>query len=236
MWNFTFENLKQQYEEVLTQGYKVLTCKEYCMHKANAQYDRVLVNRVDVDISPKRAEILSDIYSTLGIHATFFIRLHAFEYNAFSFENYRIFKKIRDAGHEVGYHSEIVDQANIWGEDPRDCLVRDIGVINQMLNIKIDGVASHGGITGLNNLDFWKNHKPGDFGLLYEAYDKEPEFNLFQESLYVSDSCWTHWKCYDNGQLAQDDRRSPAEHAADGKPVIAMLVHPETYYHKHIYE
>ena len=31
-------------------------------------------------------------------------------------KNYRILKSIRDSGHEIGYHSEIVDQAAIWDE------------------------------------------------------------------------------------------------------------------------
>ena len=39
-----------------------------------------------------------------------------------------------------------------------------------------------------NNLDFWKNRKPKEFNLLYEGYDKEPEYNLFQEAFYISDS------------------------------------------------
>lgn len=236
MWKFTFENLKKEYEFIADLGYQVIRCCDYVEMKKSGLPEKTLVNRVDIDECPKRAEVLSDMFVSLGIKATFFIRLHAKEYNAFSFENYRIFKKLRDAGHEIGYHSEIIDQADIWGEDSEKCLVRDLDILNKMLDIEVTGVASHGGMTGLNNLDFWEKNKPKDFGLLYEAYDKEPEFNLFQESLYVSDSCWTYWKCYDNGQLLQDNHCTPAEHAAEGKPVIAMLVHPETYYEHHCYE
>ena len=104
------------------------------------------------------------------------------------------------------------------------------------LNIKVQGVASHGGMTGLNNLDFWRQHKPKEFNLLYEAYDHEPEFNLFQESLYVSDSNWTSWKCYLNGIFQIDDKRTPAEHAREEHRVLALLIHPETYYDRHFYE
>ena len=31
---------------------------------------------------------------------------------------------------------------------------RDVDVLNRILDISIRGVASHGGMTGLNNLDF----------------------------------------------------------------------------------
>ena len=55
---------------------------------------------------------------------------------------------------------------------PLIALEKDIDVLNRMLEIKIEGIASHGGATGLNNLDFWKNKKASDFGCKYEAYDK----------------------------------------------------------------
>ena len=51
-----------------------------------------LINRIDVDLSVKKAEIIVDILNSLNIKATFY-PLHAPEYNVFSFENYRILKK-----------------------------------------------------------------------------------------------------------------------------------------------
>ena len=141
-----------------------------------------------------------------------------------------------DSGNELGYHSEIVDQSIIWQEDATQCLLRDIDVMNRIFNIKVVGVASHGGMTGLNNLDFWKDKKPKDFGLLYEGYDKEPEYNLFQEALYISDSEWTRWKCYDKGKLRENDRRSLEEHLVDNPNLIHLLIHPDTYFNRHFYE
>jgi hypothetical protein len=80
-------------------------------------------------------------------------------------------------------------------------LKRDIKILNNMLEIDVKGVASHGGMTGLNNLDFWKYQSATDFNLLYEAYEESERFNLFKDSFYISDSEWTRYKCYDRGQL-----------------------------------
>jgi hypothetical protein len=198
--------------------------------------DKTVVNRVDIDLSLKKAEILVNIFNLLDIKASFFLRLHANEYNPFSFESYRIIRKIIDNGHELGYHSEIIDQAAIWGEDPESCLLRDIKTIELVFKIKIKGIASHGGMTGLNNLDFWKDRKASDYGLLYEAYDSEPSFNLFNDSFYISDSEWTRWKCYDKGNLIKGDHRTPSEHIYDNHNLIHLLIHPDTYYFRHIYE
>ena len=234
---FTWNHIRHYLQCIIDSGYKVITCEEYVRYKKeNISYDKLVVNRVDVDCSLKKGLKLAQIFQELGIKGTFFIRLHAHEYNPFSFEGYRCLKAIKDMGHEIGYHSEVIDQAEIWDESPEECLIRDIDILNRLLNIEIKGIASHGGMTGLNNLDFWKNKKAEDFGLLYEAYDKEPSFNLMSESFYISDSCWTYWKCYNKGKLVEGDFRTPEEHLSDNHPLICLLTHPDTYYDNHIYE
>lgn len=235
-FQFTFESLKNHFQAVLRNGYRVLTCEEYCRAGEFSDGTKVLVNRIDIDLSVKKAERLGLLFNDLGIKGSFFVRLHASEYNPFSFENYRILKFLAESGHELGYHSEIVDQASIWGEDSAECLKRDIDVMNRMFGIKIEGVASHGGMTGLNNLDFWKDRKASEFGLLYEAYEKSPTFNLFNNGFYISDSEWTRWKCYDKGILVNGDRRDLSEHVLDGHPLIYLLIHSDTYYDRHFYE
>lgn len=236
-FKFTYENIKQEYQQVISLGYQFITCQEYVyLKKENKLSKNTVVNRVDIDFSVKKSLRLIEIFNELGVKASFFLRLHAPEYNPFSFENYKIIKFLIDSGHELGYHSEVIDQSVIWNEDAKECLSRDINVINEMFNVNIKGVASHGGMTGLNNLDFWKDKKASDFSLLYEAYDHRPEFNLFQEAFYVSDSEWTRWKCYNKGKLIEGDRRTFAEHAKDGHSLINILIHPDTYFDDHFYE
>jgi hypothetical protein len=234
---FTFDYIEEEYNKLIDAGYKFMTCEEYALNKTNLnKRDKFIINRVDIDFSVKKTEILINIFNKINIKATFFLRLHAPEYNPFSFENYRIIKKLVETGHELGYHSEIVDQATIWNENQDQCLIRDISTIENFYKIKIKGVASHGGITGLNNLDFWNERKPCNYGLLYEAYDKESDFNLFQDSLYISDSEWTNWKCYYKGKLLNGDKRSPSEHIINNHKLIYLLIHPDTYFFRHIYE
>jgi len=117
-----------------------------------------------------------------------------------------------------------------------NCLKRDIDILEAFLSIKIKGVASHNGMTGLNNLDFWKERKPSDYGMSYEAYEQGEGMNLFRESFYISDSEWTRWKCYDKGVLIPGDRRTLKEHLIDKHPLVYLLIHPDTYYERHFYE
>ena len=235
-FQFTFAKLEEHFGEILKNGYKVITCRDYIDYKKNKQDYKIFVNRVDVDKSIRKAKRVAEIFNKLDIKGSFFIRLHADEYNPFSFENYKILKYIIESGHEIGYHSEVIDESVIWGEDAVECLKRDIEFINSLLGIKIKGISSHHGFTGLNNLDFWKERKAADFGLLYETYDTQPDFDLFNNSFYVSDSNWFYWKCYNKGILVENDRRNPGEHARDNHKVIYSLIHPETYYDSHFYE
>ena len=234
-YNFTWSNIEKEYSECLKNGYQVITCEEYVKQKGRLS-QKTIVNRIDIDLSIKKVINVLDIFDRLGIKGTFFVRLHAPEYNPFSFEGYRVLKRLLNSGHELGYHSEIVDQSIIWSEEAEDCLVRDLDVLGKMFNYQVKSVASHGGSTGYNNLDFWTNRKPKEFNLLYEGYDNEPEFNLFQEAFYISDSEWTQWKCYDKGKLVVNDRRSPIEHLKDDHQLVHLLIHPDTYFDNHIYE
>jgi len=234
-FHFTFSNIESQYRMALEAGYEFITCIEYYKIKSSLP-PLTIVNRVDIDVSVKKADRLRDMFNRLGIKATFFIRLHATEYNPFSFENYRILKALRDDGHELGFHSEIIDEAIIWNENASDCLKRDIDVLKRMLEIDIFGIASHGGMTGLNNLNFWKERRVSEFGLLYEAYEQSDSFNLFNSSFYISDSEWTRWKCYNKGELCQGDNRSLGEHLANKHELIYLLIHSDSYFDRHIYE
>jgi hypothetical protein len=236
-FQFTFGNIKQQYKTAIESGYSIITCNDYFELKRKCSIpSKCIVNRIDIDLSVKKAETLGQIFKNLGIKGTFFIRLHAAEYNPFSFENYRIIKELIENGNEIGYHSEVVDESTIWKEDSETCLKRDIDVINKMFNINIKGIASHGGLTGYNNLDFWKSRKVSDFGLNYEAYDKDPGFNLFNNSFYISDSEWTRWKCYDNGKLINGDNSTFGEHLKNNHKLIYLLIHSDTYFNRHFYE
>lgn len=231
---FNYKYLENQLKSAIDRGYMFLRCIDYAEGKFEAENKKVVL-RIDIDFSVKKAKEMLNIFKYLNIKATFFIRLHAPEYNPFDFENYKIIKRAIKEGHEIGYHSEVIDQAAIWNENPESCLKRDIKILEDMFRIKVKGIASHGGMTGLNNLDFWKDKNASDFGLFYEAYDNK-NLNLWNNSFYISDSEWTKWKSYDKGMLNEGDNRSFQEHLNDNHELIYLLIHSDTYYKNHFYE
>lgn len=230
MNEFNLKKLESNLREVKELGYRLLSCSKYCeLKEKNSLPQLRMIVRVDVDFSLYKSIPILNIFERLGINATFFIRLHAEEYNPFSIENYKIIQRMVREGHEIGYHSEVIDQAANWNENPDTLLRRDIEILKLISGTVIKGVASHGGNTGLNNLDFWKDKSTNEFDLEYEAYDRSQIFGAFWSSIYVSDSSWTKWKSYRNGKLIEEAQTSFLEYARDFEESIYLLIHPDTF-------
>lgn len=228
---FTFADYERNFCSILQAGYRVITMREY-FEGAFTSDEKILVNRVDVDVKIDRLPRFLAIYRTLGIRASIFLRLHAPAYNLLSFGNISIVRDLVEAGNEIGLHTELADAEGHCAINSVALLQREIDLLETVIGVDVYGTASHGDMTGFNNLHFWSQHRPSKFGLLYEAYDEK----LWQHCRYVSDSEWVRWKAYHNGKLIEGDRRTPAEHAQEGVPVLHVLTHPESWYDRYIYE
>ena len=84
-FQFTFLNIESQLQLAIDQGYTFITCLDYYRSKDFLE-PKSIVLRVDIDGSVKKADRLRIVFKKLGVKATFFVRLHAPEYNPFSFE------------------------------------------------------------------------------------------------------------------------------------------------------
>lgn len=228
---FSFVEYERIFRSAVAAGYRVVTLREFFEGALDGR-EKLLVNRIDVDVKIDRLPRLSDILGRLGIRASIYLRLHAPTYNLLSFGNLAILRELVRAGHEIGLHTELADAEGHCSIEGPALLRREIDLLETIAGTRVIGTASHGDMTGFNNLHFWKRHRPADFGLLYEAYDPR----LWANCRYVSDSEWVRWKAYNNGELIADDRRSPDEHALEGPPVLHVLTHPESWYDRYIYE
>jgi hypothetical protein len=106
--------------------------------------------------------------------------------------------ELKEMGHEVGLHSNVIGMAYAEGAlTPVDgsampagfCtraaqIMRDQLAGLRALGLQVVGTAAHGsGVAGLDNLALWAaGYDPADFGLEYEAY------HLHREAFYLSDN------------------------------------------------
>lgn len=232
MDNFTFGYYTQIFQAAIRNNYKIITLKEFFSDEYN-QENKILVNRIDVDVKIERLKIIHKIFKELNVKASIYLRLHAPAYNLLSIGNIKIIQDLLSIGCEIGLHTELQDVGGYCNIERNELLKKEIELFETIFKTKIYGTASHGDMTHYNNLDFWKNHTLNEFSLLYEAYDKK----LWNNCRYVSDSEWTKWKAYEAGKLLENDRRTPIEHINEEQPkVLHLLTHPESWYNEYIHE
>ena len=69
-FHFTFNNLENQFQKILKLGYNFTTCSNFYKNKKNLP-NLTIVNRVDIDLSVKKAERLCENFNRSKIKATF---------------------------------------------------------------------------------------------------------------------------------------------------------------------
>jgi hypothetical protein len=231
MSEFTYNYYKEIFKTAIDSDYDVITVKDFFLGNFDNN-KKILINRIDVDIRIDRLKIIYRLFKELNIKSSVYLRLHAPTYNLLSIGNINIIQNLISIGCEIGLHTELEDLSGYCNINKKDLLRKEIELFQTIFQTKIYGTASHGDITHYNNLDFWKENNPNDFGILYEAYDDR----LWSNCIYTSDSEWVNWKTYKNGKLLANDNRDPIEHIKDNSKVIYLLTHPESWYYEYIHE
>jgi len=174
---FTFQHYCEIVAEAVGLGYRFALFRDLA---ACDPGERVLVMRHDIDLLPRNALRFAEIETGFGVRATYFVRLHARQYNPFDLDTYRVLKTIREQGHEIGLHYE-PEFAALVGEDVREMLRRGKEVLERMLEVEIVSAAAHNP-TLLGQV--LQPEDLADLGIRHEAYT--PPFNT--ELKYISDS------------------------------------------------
>lgn len=173
---FTHDHYKECLALAKAEGYEFFTLSEF---DANKLPKRAIFLRHDIDLNLSLVPNFARIEHSLGIKATYFIRMHA-PYNPFSYEGYQILKELVALGHEVGLHYEF-GFADLMGEDEFDLVVRSKNALEAVLGKKIEGISAHEPARTGFVMDAAMVKR---LGLKYEAYAPEISKNL----KYISDS------------------------------------------------
>jgi hypothetical protein len=221
MCDFTFKHYREVLETACHAGYQFYTHHEYWQDRPTGP--SVLL-RHDIDNYLRRSVEFARIEASLGIRATYFVRIHG-EYNVFHVNDYLRLKEIRSLGHEIGLHSDVVEFGTLTGESEclEDLFRREIRYLETALGVQVRGVATHRDFNDApNSLPYVSSLDLREFGLEYDAY--HPAF--VQERKYLSEKVnrgigW--WdKCFCR--------------YIDSEPQLTVLTHPRWWFHNHFYE
>jgi hypothetical protein len=158
MRDFTLKKYKHLLLTIKASGYSFQTVHSFIVDPSN----KTVVLRHDSDIWPINDLKMADVENSLGIISTYYFRVPA------TF-NITIVKKIRDLGHEIGYHYE--DLATSKGNF--DLAIYSFGDnLNKMRALfDVKTVSMHGRpLSRWDSRDLWQNFKLSDFGIIAEPY------------------------------------------------------------------
>lgn len=172
--------------QCLAENYSTFGILNYtlAMH-ANNLPERFFIVRHDVDANIRNALEIARIDAQFGIQATFYFRVKPFLFNI------DIIKKIKNLGHEVGYHYEVLSDTK--GDMTQARMLFETNLNKMRSFVPVTSVCMHGrSLSPHNNLDFWNEHDLEEFDLVAEPYLTIDYSDMY----YFSDTsrCWNNSK------------------------------------------
>jgi hypothetical protein len=206
-FGWTLDDYRFSLTEFLSNDYHVSSFSDYL----DIQKQKHLILRHDVDFSLEPALAMAKIDQSIGVSSSFFLRVHAKNYNLFSVDGIKTASMLMDLGHEVSLHLEEgidrVSKQSKW-----DVLDAQKVAFEKILGIQIRGFAAHepvrfGGFeTSIEAKKRWN--------LEYHAYEER----FTTQMKYLSDSSG-RW------------REKPVVSFVNTFDRIQLLTHPIWWYH-----
>lgn len=160
MRDFTLEKYRELVRAVLDAGYVPLTVRGYLAGQHREQPCAIF--RHDVDRRPASALRMAKLEAELGVAATYYFRYPR------TFNPIRI-DQVRDLGHEIGYHYEVLAKTKGNYEKAIALLSKELDLFRELYDVRT--ICMHGSpLSRYNNCDLWKKNDFRNFGIEGEAY------------------------------------------------------------------
>jgi len=204
----------QQYRDFLENAkigkFSIRSFDEYAAGQIDQETANLFI-RHDVDISLSRTLKMAAIEKELGIHSTYFFRLHAERY---TYEQaIPVIKKLADDGFGIGLHYETLSVAKGDKDTAIEIFENEIQKLREIAPISV--VAAHGQ-KGYKNRDIWEDVDKSTLRIS-SAYDMKSD-------IYLSDAGGKRLRNKDGKHLLE------RIHEAKSGQTVQILIHPDWWY------
>lgn len=156
--DFTLKTFKQLLLTLKASGYSFQSVHDFVVNPL----DKTVVLRHDSDIWPINDLRMATVENNLGIISTYYFRIPA------TF-NITIISKIRDLGHEIGYHYEDLATYNGNFNLAINSFSNNLKKMRELYDVKT--VSMHGRpLSRWDSRELWQKFKLSDFGIIAEPY------------------------------------------------------------------
>lgn len=132
---FTYDAYSQLLDLGTEKGYA------YCTYNNWLNYDKTIILRHDVDISPSAVTKFAKIEAEKGITSTYFFLITSPFYNILSVENQKVVQNIINSGHRIGLHFD--EKAHDKKKNIEESIAYEKQILEKDLGITIDVVSMH---------------------------------------------------------------------------------------------
>ena len=175
--DYTLDKYQELCEAICSSGYTTLTVKKYfeLRDKLENNHIKFVILRHDIERNPANAVKMARIENNLGISSTFYFRTLP-----------RVFRKdvieqIKDRGHEIGYHYEVLSKAKGDYEKAIKLFEQELNEFRKIVDVKT--ISMHGSpLSPYDNRDLWNVYDFRDFGITGEAYLSIKDVNYFSDT------------------------------------------------------
>ena len=152
-------NKYQELCQVILKNYKIFTVFDYLTQKPDGN---IAVVRHDIDRKIMNSLYMAQREHAMGIHSSYYFRY------PYTFKP-DIIKKIRDLGHEIGYHYEVLSKAKGDYKKAITLFQSELQAFRKIC--PIDTICMHGSpLSKYNNRDLWNVYDYQSYGISGEAF------------------------------------------------------------------
>jgi hypothetical protein len=139
--------------------------------------EKVLFMRHDVDRGLLKTQKMAELEAAAGIFTSYYFR------GVSNVAKPDVIKKVRDLGHEIGYHYEELSICNGNYEKAYDLFRKNLDFIRQFYPVKT--ICMHGSpLSKWDNKLFWEKYTKSDFNISLDA-TTDIDYNI---TFYITDS------------------------------------------------
>ncbi len=170
--DFTLKKFSQLCE-IVSSTYPTITLNTYL---SGNHPDKFIIMRHDVDRKIKNSLKTAKIENNFGITSTYYFRMNN---NVFQPE---IIKEIKDMGHEIGYHYEVLGKTKGDYEKAIKLFEYELAEFRRICDITT--ICMHGNpLSKYDNRSLWKTYNFKNYGILGEAYlSAGDDLNYFSDT------------------------------------------------------
>ena len=175
--DFTLEVYRDFLIALIDQGYHLTSYEAYLQLNEHVPTLKTVILRHDVDRLPQNSLATARLQASLGVQGSYYFRIVPQSFQPDYIE------KIRDLGHEIGYHYEDLALSNGNPEQAIRSFEQNLARVREFYPVTT--MCMHGSpLSKWDNRQLWEHYNYRDYGIRAEPY-----FDIdFHEMLYITDT------------------------------------------------